>query len=426
MIGGEIPAYDPGIGQAVMDVVTAWDARMWQDMRRGRQIVALRGAGSVNGIDPAAADNVVELLEPQVNQDVVFIFDGDPDDPAKPDIGYVAGRLLDLGATVVAAQTDDWYYPATPGANLTNAHGEPYETFVIPRGVYPGDHNRLTQSERLAAYPGYSQTFVGAAGLIASAQMVDYCRKVPEGGPVNISVIKAANNGSLSEEIGRKLAQAVDEADRQKLQDKLDQRSKTFGALWDNDGKFNAHILGEVQREEDTHELAVLWDVDSRVEKVDILNCRKIDLSSPEADQAFAEARYYVKTRPVMGRQIPEGTSERVEVKSGATGDTAKAGDWVCRKQKRDGSYGEEYVVHAKDFIELYDSTPDSDSIFVPKWDPRKLVQVSTDVIFIAPWGEKQAVRRGGYLMERTKEDGTVERYGISQMDAETDFEPVS
>jgi len=62
----------------------------------------------------------------------------------------------------------------------------------------------------------------------------------------------------------------------------------------------------------------------------------------------------------------------------------------------------------------------------VPKWDPRKLIQVDTNVIFDAPWGEPMAVRRGGYVMEAVLEDGSVERYGISQSDAEDDFVPVA
>jgi hypothetical protein len=418
--------FDPRIGPAAVDVATAWDARMWQDILQGKNILALRGAGSVNGIDPDAADRVLDDLSPEVNKKNVFVFDGDPDDPAKPDIGYIAGRLRDLGATVVAAQTRDWYYPPRPGSNLVNANNLAYETFVIERGKYPGDHNRLTQSEGLAAYPNYRQIYIGAVGQIASDQMVDYYRKVPKDGPVNVTIIKAEINRSLTDEIGQKLASAVSVADREKFERMLEQRRQQFGRFWKNNGTFNEQLLAELNNENDTHELAVLWDLDSRVEKVDILNCLKIDLSSAEADRAFADAPYFIKTRPVMARQILEGTTETVEVKSGATGDTAQGGDWVCRKQKMDGSFGEEYVVHSEDFTMLYERSVESDKIFMPRKDPRKLVKVSSDVIFMTPWGEKQAVRRGGYLMERALPNGTTERYGISQTDAETDFEPVT
>lgn len=426
MASSEFPGHDSDIGQAVRDVAFMWDSRMDEYMLEGRPIVALRGAGSVNGIEPDAANRVVdEVLVPQIGQGTIFVFDGDPVGKV-PDIGYIASGLRDADATVLAVQTDDWYYPPKPGSNLTSASGKPYGTYVITRGLYPGDHNRLTQSERLAAYPQYSQLYIGALGLIASGQMVDYCHKVPEGSPVNVTIIKAENNRSLSAEIGRRLAEAVTKADEEKFRGMLEQRRQKYGKLWNNDGKFNEQLWQEIRRQEDTHELAILWDMDSRVEKVDILNCRKIDLFSPEYNRAFAEAQYFTKTRPVRARQIPEGTSERIEVKSGATGDTANGGDWVCRKQKPDGSFGEEYVVYGADFVGLYDPSLDTSGEFTPKWDPRKLIQVHENVIFMTPWGEKQAVRRNGYLMERTKPDGTVERYGIAQSDVEGDFESVS
>lgn len=141
-------------------------------------------------------------------------------------------------------------------------------------------------------------------------------------------------------------------------------------------------------------------------------------------DAAFAHASYFTKTQPVVARQVPEGKSELVIVRSGATRDVAKEFDWIIRSPT-----GEEYVVHKEDFSLLY--KPVGDSWFTPVRDPRKLVRVQEDVVFSSPWGggELQAVRKGGYIIERIIRDGARagqrERYGIAQKDADPDFRPL-
>lgn len=424
---------DPDIlGRAVVDVATAWDARIAQEMRRGSAIYALRGAGSTNGIDPDAAlhvlqEELVPLIErTRQERPVAVLYDGDPDTPAKPDIGYVFGRLRDTyddpraGVSFLAAQASNWYYPTEPGANLANANGLPFETFVFPKGQYQGNHNRFTQSESLARYARYGQIYVGASGMIAGEQMADYCRKAA-GGQVGILVIRALLNESLTAEIGEKLAKATTDADREKFARMLEQRRRRYGLHWNADGQFDADVVRDLQHESDTHKLVVLWD---GPEKVDVLNCRKIDLHSPEVNAEFARAGYFVKNQPIRARQVPLGSSETVIVRSGATRDTAVGGDWVCTSVS-----GEEYIVHAADFPDIYEHVQGSENVFAPRRDPRKLVKVGTDVIFTAPWGEEQAVKKGGYLIERTihrgPRAGQTERYGIAQKDAEPDFVPI-
>ena len=429
------PAERPELGRAAIDIATAWDMSTRMAMRRSSEIIALRGAGSTGGIDPSAADRVLDdLLIPRFvqlreqNRPVVVMYDGDPDDPARPDIGYIAGRLLDRfghhvasgNMTFMTAQASDWYYPPEPGSNLANAHGLPFDTYVFPRGEYQGDHNRFTQSDLLVAYPRYRQLYVGAAGQLAAGQMVDYCNRVPAGGNVNVTVIRALINGALDREIGDKLAAAVDDAKRQKFTAMLEQRRRKYGAHWGEDGRFDNSFLEEVRRIDDTHEIVVLWKTP---EEVEIANCRRIDLNTPEYDRQFAEAPYYVKTTPILARQVPVGHTEVVPVKSGATTDIAQAGDWICTSPS-----GEEYK-GPSDFTDVYEPDPNTPGRFKPRYDPRKLIKLEEDVIFIAPWGEPQAVRKGGYLMERTiksgPQAGQVERYGIAQKDAEPDMQPV-
>ncbi|HKX73165.1 MAG TPA: hypothetical protein VJM32_04095 [Candidatus Saccharimonadales bacterium] len=421
-------------GQAARDIATAWDMHLRTLMRQGSQIIALRGAGSTGGIDAQAATHVLDnLLVPRITaitaaQPVVIMYDGDPDDTGKPDIGFIAGRLLDhFGdqiasgrVTFLTAQADNWYYPPEPGSNLVNAIGRPFDTYVFPRGQYPGDHNRFTQSDNLVGYAGYSQIYVGAAGLLAGAQMVDYCNRVPAGQPVRVTIIRAMINRALDAEIGEKLAAAVEQAKREKLEAQLAQRERHFGLHWRNDGAFDPSFREEIVRVDDTHEIVVLWKT---TDEVEIANCRRIDLNSPAYDQLFASATKYVKTEPVRARQIPMGQSEEVPVKSGATTDTARGGDWVITSVS-----GEEYK-GPSDFLEVYEPVPGMPGTYRPRFDPREMIRLEEDVIFRAPWGEDQAVSKGGYLMQRTIRSGpnagTTERYGIAEKDA-ADMAPLT
>jgi len=424
------------LGHAALDIATAWDMSTRMAMRRGSEIIALRGAGSTGGIDPTAADHVLDdLLIPRVEglheqgRPVVMMYDGDPDDPQRPDIGYVAGRLLDRfgpridtgDMTFMTAQAHDWYYPPVEGSNLANAHNRPFDTYVFQRGAYPGDHNRFTQSDLLAAYPRYRQLYIGAAGMLAAGQMVDYCNRVPEGGNVNVTIIRALINGALDQEIGDKLLAATDDAKRQKLEGMLEQRRQIYGAHWSNDGQFDSSFMEELHRVDDSHEIVVMW---KSPEEVEVANCRRIDLSTPEYDRLFAEAPLYVKTTPIRARQIAAGRTEVVPVKSGATTDTAREGDWICTSPS-----GEEYKGPA-DFGDVYEADPDTPGQFKPRHDPRRMIRLTENVIFTAPWGEWQAVAKGGYLMERTikggPDAGKTERYGIAQKDAEPDMVPLS
>ncbi|HTE57564.1 MAG TPA: hypothetical protein VK694_02385 [Verrucomicrobiae bacterium] len=433
MSNGEFAAnleQDPtGIGRAVSDVATAWDARIAQEIARQSAIFALRGAGSTNGIDPEAASNALDILVPRIeeqmqNRPVAIMYDGDPPNPEKPDIGQIASELrrrFDGRASFLAAQRTDWYGPAFPGANLTNRTGQPFETFVFPPDTYKGDHNRFTQSGQLAAYEGYGQIYVGAAGMLATEQMLGYLDQVPPEGRVNILVVRALINQALDVEIGEKLAQATTDAQRAKFAAMQEQRRSLFGSQWNNNGEFNISILEAMKHEADTHELVVLWD---GPEQVDIVNCAKIDLESDEVNELFGSAGHFVRTKPITARQVPAGTTELVIVKSGATRDTANGGDWVCT------SVGtkEEYVVRADQFGDIWEHEEGTDNTFKPRHDPRKLVKLDRDVIFMAAWGEKQAIRKGGYLMERTIRSGPnagkTERYGIAQKDVDGDFVP--
>lgn len=244
---------NPPRKEAIVDVDgSVWDAKVEELDSNYKHIIALRGAGSVNGIDKAAADKLLEeefiprIRAQRESGPVAVMFDGDPDSPDKPDIGYVMGRLKDEFAeepeTEVAfltAQKKSWYYPATPGGNLGNANGREYETYVFEDGQFPGDHNRFTQSERLVNADGYEQWYVGASGPIAQEQLHDYDSKVQQERKQKVVMFRAPLNEELAPGFDAKLAEAREKGDEGKIakfEGAIQQREKQYGVHWDNEG----------------------------------------------------------------------------------------------------------------------------------------------------------------------------------------------
>jgi hypothetical protein len=231
---------------------SSWEKIQENIIAKYRHIVALRGAGSNNGIDREAAEGIInEQLIPRVasyiaDGSVALMFDGDSDDVDKPDIGFIMGRLRDAfdqededKILFVAAQKMSWYYPHEERANLSNASGKEYNTVVFPDRVFPGDHNSFTQSEVLANVPGYEQWYIGASGPIASEQLEDMDTKIEEGRR-KVVMFPAPINADLSEEINSRLRlaqEARDEVKAQKLIDVIQQRQRKFGSHFDESGK---------------------------------------------------------------------------------------------------------------------------------------------------------------------------------------------
>ncbi len=136
-----------------------WHERTDALMAQGARIITFRGAGTVNGIEPSAAEAATTMLHDYVTSitsdgtPVVLMYDGDGDNRQKPDVGSVFGGLVDSlsedpNVTAIAAQTEGWYSPKTPNAPIESATGKPFETYVFPDDL-PGAHASLTQSEAL-------------------------------------------------------------------------------------------------------------------------------------------------------------------------------------------------------------------------------------------------------------------------------------
>ncbi len=238
--------------KAIMDDnMVSWKQITEKIKEEYKHIVALRGAGSVNGIDKQAVDALIQSefiprLEAMMTggEKVAILFDGDSDDLANPDIGYVMGRLREHfdknpNTLFVTAQQKSWYYPATEGGNLTNAQGLDYATYVFEDGKYEGNHNSFTQGKELVESEGYEQWYIGASGNIANEQLEDFNKKVGEGKNRKAVIFRAPNNAGLDEKFRGDIEKAGDdEVKKGKIQTKLDQRKdNTYGTHWDQSGK---------------------------------------------------------------------------------------------------------------------------------------------------------------------------------------------
>lgn len=230
-----------------------WNKLVDQVLSKNGRVIVLRGAGSINGADLEESKRLLDTqLIPRVEQaiaageQVTFMFDGDPDSREKPDIGYFAGRLLDKygnnenGVVFVTAQKQGWYYPTKEGANLSNANGKEYVTYVFADNTYTGDHNAFTQDARLVESKKYEQWYIGASGEIATGQLEDFNAKVPQGQAREAVLFRVHNNPALDTEIQRKLVTARAENDIVKVgkfEKQMNQRRNVYGAHWGNDGR---------------------------------------------------------------------------------------------------------------------------------------------------------------------------------------------
>jgi hypothetical protein len=234
--------------------IRQWNERTEALMSEGARIITFRGAGTVNGIDPNAAEKATATLHEYVTSitadgtRIALMYDGDGDNRERPDVGSIFGGVVDsLGdnphVTAIAAQTEGWYSPATENGAIESASGKPFETYVFPDAL-PGGHASLTQSDALVAYPGYEQVFVGPAGPIAFNQLGDLSQKAAahrstEAGPVKVTVLETPNNAAIGGELQAQLGSVADDQARAKIEAKITQREQQpYGALFTPAGEF--------------------------------------------------------------------------------------------------------------------------------------------------------------------------------------------
>jgi hypothetical protein len=115
----------------------------------------------------------------------------------------------------------------------------------------------------------------------------------------------------------------------------------------------------------------------------------------------------------------PAVPGEKLETKTHdfvLTVNTAREGYW-----KITTSQGDQYFLDSKQFHDNYVDTPDEKGVYIAKGTVRKMVKLSKDVCFVAPWGAMQYVPKGGVLVISDKYD----IYGIHPDNFNASFEKV-
>jgi hypothetical protein len=191
-------------GSIVFDETgSVWEKRMEAMLQESSHIIALRGAGSFNGISFEDAkkllhDQLIPRIQSYIEEGggkVTIIFDGDNDDPKYPDIGHIMGSLRDYfgnKAQFVAVQRKGWYKYRRDFPRLRPLHsasGNEYDTVLFPDNTFSGEHDHFSQNERLAQSEKYEQWYIGACGLIACKQLEDYGAKAAPSDGVHRAVI---------------------------------------------------------------------------------------------------------------------------------------------------------------------------------------------------------------------------------------------
>lgn len=122
----------------------------------------------------------------------------------------------------------------------------------------------------------------------------------------------------------------------------------------------------------------------------------------------FAGAEFYRKCATVTAR-VAEAGEEVVTVVDGTqeTRNVASAGDYVVRNPG-----GEEYIVEKAKFEGRYALIAGSEDTYRPTGAPVRAVPLAENVRFLAPWGEEQFIKAGGFLL-----DNAGDIYGIQKLE---------
>lgn len=231
-----------------------WHERIASAITDQARIIALRGAGAVNGIDPEAAHRAVDFLQDSIQatldgtqKPVILMYEGYDDNRSWPDVGSVYGSVADIfegdpRVRSLAVQRESQYYPNQVEGSLESARKTPYETYVFPDSTV-GLHSALTQSEQLIAYPDYEQLYVGPAEPIALAQLAELSKKATDhtysrgSDGVSVLVLSSLHNEGLNSVYQEKLRMADSSMARDAILQQIKQRSvQPYGAFINSHG----------------------------------------------------------------------------------------------------------------------------------------------------------------------------------------------
>lgn len=125
------------------------------------------------------------------------------------------------------------------------------------------------------------------------------------------------------------------------------------------------------------------------------------------------QINYYAKFARIKARQGKIGEEIITIMKNGlketrnivSLDETGQPG-WVVTNPS-----GEEYIVPNEKFLEKYEIDERDEEHYKPKGKVITAIQVKEDVSFVASWGEKMNIKKGGYLVINNPND----IYGIQE-----------
>ncbi|MEI7890453.1 MAG: hypothetical protein WCI36_00635 [bacterium] len=145
--------------------------------------------------------------------------------------------------------------------------------------------------------------------------------------------------------------------------------------------------------------------------------CKKIDMLTEYAE-AFKTADSYRKIGKVEARQATE--REEIATTQDGTKNIAEPGDWIIKNPGDKDPYvfgdkSDSIDVRQQKFAKKYEIIDDEPGVFRPK-GIIKAVKVNENLVFDTSWGEKMAVKGGGwvadggYAIAKESFDNTYER----------------
>lgn len=115
-----------------------------------------------------------------------------------------------------------------------------------------------------------------------------------------------------------------------------------------------------------------------------------------------------------------QGGEEIETIASDGTKETtniASAGDYIVNNVSNPDN---RWIIDAKTFEKKYQIDPENVGVYMPKGGPMMAARLDEAVSFVAPWGEKMYIDKGGYLLQDPGNSNDV--YGISGPDFEATY----
>lgn len=135
--------------------------------------------------------------------------------------------------------------------------------------------------------------------------------------------------------------------------------------------------------------------------------------------QKGEKAAFYKKTAWIKARKGFPGEEIITKMANGLTEtkNVVKKGDWIITNPD-----GESYIMPEETLQKKYEMDPAQKGVWRPKGGPQKMLSVTEDISFKAPWGEDMKIAKGGMLNISGMDQGDI--YGIQPAEFKKTYAP--